>query len=377
VFIRKTRKAYRGKSYTNYVLVESVRTAKGLRQKIVCSLGSLDPAPREHWRELAHKVHAALGEELAREPAGASARSIADKVQARRARSAPRTGREDTVIGVDTSRVEVEDPREAGAVHVGHQMWRRLELDTILQQAGLRLRPRLLTEAMVLNRLIAPRAEHSMPDWIRRTALDDILGVEFTTLNEDALYRNLDLGRVLEMPLADALGEPREVAEQARFVFFADGAILLLARIFNPRVRSAAVISSPARLQRASRTALRKVMPRQIWKMSNAHDTTIEVHAASTITKKGMRLSKNPAATPTHVALSPSSEVPSPISTFASSSSGARKTPKELRNRAALLCSSICFLMSSGIDFIGLLPSAPLPIRPQAQRSFPWSRADR
>ena len=192
MFIRRTRKAYRGKAYTNHVLVESVRTAKGPRQKIVCSLGSLEPAPREHWRQLAHKVHAVLGEELALEPADGTARSIADKVQARRARSAARTGRADTVIGVDTSGVEVEDPREAGTVHVGHQMWRRLQLDTILQQVGLRLRARLLTEAMVLNRLIAPLSEYSMPDWIRRTALDDVLGVEFTTLNEDALYRNLD-----------------------------------------------------------------------------------------------------------------------------------------------------------------------------------------
>ena len=192
MFIRKTRKAYRGKAYTNYVLVESVRTAKGPRQKIVCSLGRLEPAPRAHWRQLAHKVHVALGEELALEPADGAARSIADKIQSRRARSAPRPQREDTVIGVDPRRVEVEDPREAGAVHVGHQMWRRLALDTILQQAGLRPRARLLTEAMVLNRLIAPRSEYAMPDWIRRTALDDILGVEFTTLNEDVLYRNLD-----------------------------------------------------------------------------------------------------------------------------------------------------------------------------------------
>jgi transposase len=31
-----------------------------------------------------------------------------------------------------------------------------------------------------------------MPDWIRRTAIGDILGADFSTLNEDALYRNLD-----------------------------------------------------------------------------------------------------------------------------------------------------------------------------------------
>ena len=31
-----------------------------------------------------------------------------------------------------------------------------------------------------------------MPDWIRRTALADILGTDFTALSDEALYRNLD-----------------------------------------------------------------------------------------------------------------------------------------------------------------------------------------
>ena len=45
---------------------------------------------------------------------------------------------------------------------------------------------------MTLNRLIHPDSEHAMPDWIRSTALGDILGVDFTTLVDDPLYRNLD-----------------------------------------------------------------------------------------------------------------------------------------------------------------------------------------
>ena len=45
---------------------------------------------------------------------------------------------------------------------------------------------------MTLNRLIHPDSEHAMPKWIRSTALADILGVDFTTLADDPLYRNLD-----------------------------------------------------------------------------------------------------------------------------------------------------------------------------------------
>jgi len=47
MYIRKTRKSHKGKTYTNYLLVESVSTPKGPRQRIICSLGSLDPVPVE------------------------------------------------------------------------------------------------------------------------------------------------------------------------------------------------------------------------------------------------------------------------------------------------------------------------------------------
>jgi hypothetical protein len=71
-------------------------------------------------------------------------------------------------------------------------MWRVLTLDTILANAGLSRRARLLTEVMTLNRLVSPASEHAMPDWIRRTALADILTTDFSTLSDEALYRTLD-----------------------------------------------------------------------------------------------------------------------------------------------------------------------------------------
>ncbi len=194
MFIRKTRKSYKGKAYTNHLLVESVYTPKGPRQKILCSLGSLEPAPRERWLALAHRVQAALEGELPLEPRPAPLEAILQRARPPAARP-PRAGRSaaaERVIAVDTERVVVERAREAGPVHVGHQMWRTLGVDAILAGAGLSERARLLTEAMVLNRLVFPLSEHAMPEWLRRTALEDILQTDFTTLNEDALYRNLD-----------------------------------------------------------------------------------------------------------------------------------------------------------------------------------------
>src|SRR3981081_4242610 len=61
-----------------------------------------------------------------------------------------------------------------------------------LRDCGLSVTVQRLACAMVLNRLIAPCSEYAMPDWIRRTALADILGVDFGGLTEDPLYGVLD-----------------------------------------------------------------------------------------------------------------------------------------------------------------------------------------
>src|SRR5260370_36499978 len=60
MYIRRSTRTYKGKSYTNYLLVESVQTAKGPRQRTICSLGDLKPRPHEEWFALARKLENAL-----------------------------------------------------------------------------------------------------------------------------------------------------------------------------------------------------------------------------------------------------------------------------------------------------------------------------
>ena len=190
MYIRKSSRVYKGKTYTNHLLVESVQTPKGPRQRTVCSLGSLEPAPPEQWLALAHKLKSTLQGQLS---LGSSPIDI--QIQPRRRvkqREARLSVESRSIIEIDAERVEMEQAREAGPVHVGHQIWRQLGLDTILSRAGLSKRACVLSEAMVLNRLIFPLSEHAMPDWVRRTAMGEILGVDFSELHDNALYRNLD-----------------------------------------------------------------------------------------------------------------------------------------------------------------------------------------
>jgi transposase len=193
VYIRKTTKTHKGKRYDNYLLVESVSTPKGPRQKILCSLGSLAPAPREHWLDLAHRVQASLAGQLSlTTPDTEVERVVARGRRGRKLPPAAASVHTAALLAIDTERVSLEEAREAGAVHVGHQIWQQLGLNEILRTAGLSPRACLLTEVMTLNRLIFPLSEHAMPDGIRSTALADILGADFSSLNDEALYRHLD-----------------------------------------------------------------------------------------------------------------------------------------------------------------------------------------
>jgi transposase len=191
VFIKRTTRRVGDKTYVNHLLVESIATPQGPRHRTICSLGSLAPAPAEEWRGLARKLGAALGGQTTLMPDPA-VEALAQGVRParRRPRSGPPAG--DNVVAIHADQVRTEDAREAGPVHVGHQLWRALTLDAILAEAGLSARARRLTEVMTVNRLVRPASEHAMPDWIRRTALGDILGTDFATLADDALYRNLD-----------------------------------------------------------------------------------------------------------------------------------------------------------------------------------------
>jgi transposase len=65
-------------------------------------------------------------------------------------------------------------------------------LDQILSQASFSPKTCLLTQVMTLNRLIEPSSELAMSQWVRRSALADILKQDFAGLNKDRLYRNMD-----------------------------------------------------------------------------------------------------------------------------------------------------------------------------------------
>ncbi len=229
MYIRKSKRKHGGKVYTSYSLVESYRTENGPRQRTLCSLGDLKARSRKNWLKLIHKVEDNLvgQKDWLEGENDVEVNAIVHGVETARATligqgAGKPPGSEDDVVGVHSNGVRTEHHREAGSVHVGYQFWNRLELDRILAEVGLNKRSRELTCVMTMNRLIAPKSEHAMPGWIRRTGLADILRVDFDDLTDDALYRNLDRLHPNRVAIESALVERAQNLfnlEQTVFVY--------------------------------------------------------------------------------------------------------------------------------------------------------------
>ena len=214
MYIRKTVRRYKDQTYVNFLLVESVLTDKGPRQKVICSLGDLSPRPREQWLALARKLQDALTGQLALPGMADEDPELQQLKHLLPVQNAPRgdvdtatSSSPDDLVSVHIDRVTYESPRPAGHIHVGREFWKRLGLDDIFKSLGFSPYLVSLTCAMTLNRLIHPAAEYAMPDWIRSTAMADILGVDFSRLPDDPLYRNLDRLHPHRAAIESALAE--------------------------------------------------------------------------------------------------------------------------------------------------------------------------
>jgi len=212
----------KGKKYVNHLLVESVSTPKGPRQKVICSLGNLDPGPQEKWARVAKNIEKALGGQLNIE-SDSVAEQVVDKIRSRQGSesSAVSEHQDSRWLTIDTEEFSMSEAREAGPVHVGHQMWEKLQISEVLKQAGLNEKTCLLTELMTVNRLVEPSSELATVEWVSRTALPDILGEEVAIESPTALYRNMDRLHPQRAKIEAAL------AEKERTLFNLDDTVLL------------------------------------------------------------------------------------------------------------------------------------------------------
>jgi hypothetical protein len=117
-------------------------------------------------------------------------------------------------------RVRVERSRKFGGPWLGRELLRRLELDRFLEERLPNGREEIPWSAMamilILGRLCEPSSElHLAEHLYEASAMSDLLGVPEEKVNEDRLYRALDIllphKKALEKLLKERLGERFDV----------------------------------------------------------------------------------------------------------------------------------------------------------------------
>jgi len=185
MFLRRNRREVNGESYEYWTLVESYRTERGPRQRVVASLGKLDGLDQEErhgWEELEWLL------------------------EGQRAPRQLKLGSDQQTLGVsgplwaevDLSGVRVERVRDFGEVYLALSLWRRLGLDELL--AGLIEAGREAVEweqvacLLTLARFSSQKSELEVAErWYADSALEDLLGIPWQRVNDARLYRGLDV----------------------------------------------------------------------------------------------------------------------------------------------------------------------------------------
>ena len=184
--------------YSKHQLIESIRTEKGPRQRIVMELGTL-VLPKSQWRRLAALLEARLAGQLSLFEDEAELSQSADQAMENydflQSKQVEKTMRRDQreLVTIDMNRVETALSRSLGPELVAHSYWERLGFDTILNACGLSLTEQSLAKAVIIARLIAPTSDLATWGWLRhQTSLLELLPVNLSQVGKDAVYEIAD-----------------------------------------------------------------------------------------------------------------------------------------------------------------------------------------
>lgn len=189
MYLRRCYRVKDGKRHAYWSLVESVRTARGPRQRVVAYLGQLEADVRLGVRQAAQ--------------GGGFQSVLFDETRPQ-------------WVEIDASRMRVESAKGLGGPFVGLELMRRLGMMEWFEQAmpvGDEDVPwSAMAAILVLCRLLDPSSElHIAEHLYEQLALADLLGVPADKVNDDRLYRALDAllphKDALQKHLADRLGE--------------------------------------------------------------------------------------------------------------------------------------------------------------------------
>jgi hypothetical protein len=218
MFIRKTatRNKSANESYFTFRLVTSERTGKQVRQITLLNLGRLFDLPQDDWPRLCARIEALLVGQAGMLRESEVIETLAQRYAARLIVAAPgpaapepappavpsapsgspaKSAASDPVFAeVDVTSLQLIQPRSAGVEAAGLAAMDWLGIDPILTDLGFNGIQRAAVAGSLIGRMAAPGSELATWRWLgERSALGELLGVNFDTMPLMQLYRTSDL----------------------------------------------------------------------------------------------------------------------------------------------------------------------------------------
>ena len=218
MFIRKTatRNKSANESYFTFRLVTSERTGKQVRQITLLNLGRQFDLPQSAWPRLCARIEALLAGQAGMLPEPEAIETLAQRYAARLIVAGPgpaapapappavpsgpsgspaKSVAPDTVFAeVDVASLQLIQPRSAGVEAAGLAAMDWLGIDPILSDLGFNGVQRAAMAGSLIGRMAAPGSELATWRWLgERSALGELLGVNFDTMPLMQLYRTSDL----------------------------------------------------------------------------------------------------------------------------------------------------------------------------------------
>ena len=179
MFLRRNKKTKK-ETYEYWTLVESIRTTRGPRQRIVATIGKLPGLKKEErvgWEEIRRIVQ------------GINSRQL--NLFEQEEKNIPEWAT------VNIQNISVGNIRQFGDIYLALLVWEKLGLDKLFEKAQSIGKEEIEWKAMfclsVLARFCEPCSELAIAEsWYEKTMLPEILGIPVDKVNDDRLYRTLD-----------------------------------------------------------------------------------------------------------------------------------------------------------------------------------------
>jgi len=165
MFLKRLTHRTSGKTRHYWAVVESIRTARGPRHRLVSYLGELNATEQSGWAKLVERFDS---------PPVFRQRALFE-LEREQSETVPHQ------VRVDLRRLRVERVREFGVVWMGLLLWQKLKLDELLAQnmppGEEQIEWATVACLLVVARFAHPSSElHIADTWYDTTALADLLG---------------------------------------------------------------------------------------------------------------------------------------------------------------------------------------------------------